>query len=301
MSDSADVTVIIACRNAASTLRVAIESVLRQTLQVREILVGDDASTDDTSAVIASLGSQPIPVRLSRSETNIGPASMRNRLIDSAQGSWIAILDGDDAWKPSRIESLMRIAKNSDVVSDDLTFWLDGTLEKGSVCETHRFRPREVSRIGIEEMIRFDLGLLQPLIRRQFLHEHALRYTEGLFHAEDLDLHVRILLSGGLWKHLPQRLYLYRKHANSLSRNWSEGLANSHRTLERLQLEKGIQESPELMRMLEHWKRFKRDLELVYAVRDRYRSGRYMSALAGLLRGQTLMAMLRLVKARYAR
>jgi glycosyltransferase involved in cell wall biosynthesis len=298
MPDRADVSVIIACRNAASTLSEAVESVLRQTLPVREILIGDDASSDDTAKLADSLGSSTVPVRWLRSETNIGPASMRNRLVQAAQGAWVAILDGDDAWKQTRIESLMKISHDVDVVSDDLAFWMDGILEKGSVCQTHKFRPVGVCTIGIEEMIRFDLGLLQPLVRKEFLQVHSLAYTEGMFHAEDLDLHVRVLLKGGRWRHLPEKLYLYRKHAQSLSRNWPEGLASSLHALERLQKETGIRESSDLVRMLENWKIFKRDLEVVYTVRDHFRNKHLFFAMAGLLRMRTWMAVFRLLRTR---
>lgn len=273
MIREADVSVIIACRNASSTLGEALRSVLEQTVRVREILVGDDASTDEIGSVVDAHRDRGVPIRLIRSERNIGPASMRNLLLKECAGEWISIFDGDDSMKPGRIEALLRISEGFDALSDDLILWMEGKRESGSVCRSHKFSRESPSAIGLREMIRFDLGLLQPLLRRSFLEERGLAYREGMFHSEDLDLYVRLLLAGVRWNHTPEALYLYRKHPQSLSKNWREGLNRSYEALEVLQGYPGIAGDAELQNALERRKQLKRDLETVYRIRDSFHAG----------------------------
>jgi succinoglycan biosynthesis protein ExoO len=296
MVEKTDVSVVIACHNTASTLGAAIDSVLNQTFPAKEILIGDDASTDNIHFILNAFQNAPIPIRYFYSKENIGPASMRNRLLDLATGSWIAILDGDDVFEPKRIETLLDISSNADIISDDLIFWIDGHIKKGSVCKRHRFFPSDPCQIGLTEMIAHDLGLLKPIFRKDFLLKNRLSYTEGMFHTEDLDLYVRSLLAGAKWRHTTKALYLYRKHAHSLSRKWTEGLADSYHALEHLQLEPGIRDNPLLMEMLEHRKVIKKDLEIVYEIRDLFRDRKYLSAARKSLRFRAIISSSRLLK-----
>lgn len=297
MTRRADVSVLIACRNAASTLVEALESVHRQTLPVREILIGDDASTDDTARLMESLSYPGLDIRCLRSETNIGPASMRNKLLAQARCGWVAILDADDTWKLDRMEKLWALSTDADVVSDDLIFWIDGIRENGSVCATHNFRSDNECRVRLEDMLCHDLGLLHPLMRRQFLLDHRIQYRDGMFHAEDLDLYVRLLIAGAVWKHSPLLGYLYRRHATSLTKNWREGVVRSRESLERIRQMEGIREAPRLTRMVDHWISVKNDLEIVYAVRDDFREAKFAKAFLRAFRTSAWSAMFRLSRA----
>lgn len=297
MTRRADVSVLIACRNAVSTLVEALQSVYRQTLPVQEILIGDDASTDDTARLMESLSYPGLDIRCFRSEKNIGPASMRNMLLAQARCGWVAILDADDTWKLDRMERLWALSPDADVVSDDLVFWIDGIRENGSVCATHNFRSEIECQIRLEDMLRHDLGLLHPLIRRQFLTDNQIQYRDGMFHAEDLDLYVRLLIAGAIWKHSPLLGYFYRKHATSLTKNWREGVVRSRESLERIRQMEGIRDVPRFTRMIDHWISVKNDLETVYAVRDDFREAKFARAALRAFRTSAWSAGLRLSRA----
>jgi GT2 family glycosyltransferase len=96
----ADVSVIIPTYNRGDLLVRAVESVGRQTVQPREIIVVDDGSTDDTPARCAELGDRVLYVRI----PNAGVAGARNAGIACARGEWIALLDSDDTWEPTKLE-----------------------------------------------------------------------------------------------------------------------------------------------------------------------------------------------------
>lgn len=102
----ADVTVVIPAYNCARTIERAVASVAAQTYKPREVIVVDDASTDNTIAVVSDeLRKHPdIQIRLIRHPENRGPAVARNTGWGQAQGIFIAFLDADDAWHPQKLE-----------------------------------------------------------------------------------------------------------------------------------------------------------------------------------------------------
>ncbi len=98
--------VVIPAYNASATIRATLESVLQQTVQPDEILVMDDGSTDDTSAVASSFGPKVTVLR----QTNKGLSGARNAAIANAHCSFIAFLDSDDLWHPRYLETQMKAA-----------------------------------------------------------------------------------------------------------------------------------------------------------------------------------------------
>lgn len=96
------VSVVIPTYNRAELLKRAINSVLRQTFEDFELIVVDDASSDNTPEVVESIKDGRIQyVRL---EKNSGGPVARNTGIKKARGRFIALLDDDDEWLPNRLE-----------------------------------------------------------------------------------------------------------------------------------------------------------------------------------------------------
>jgi len=97
------VSVIMAAYNAASTVGHAIRSILRQEYQAIELLICDDASQDETMAVIKREAGRDERVRVFRSDANQGAYNIRNALLAVAQGKYVTFHDADDFALPSRI------------------------------------------------------------------------------------------------------------------------------------------------------------------------------------------------------
>lgn len=103
------VSVYLPTHNRSRLVRRAIQSVIEQTYRPLEILVCDDASSDDTKQVIGELQSQSdVPIRYFRNETPQGACAARNVCIKAAQGKFITGLDDDDTFHRQRIELLMK-------------------------------------------------------------------------------------------------------------------------------------------------------------------------------------------------
>jgi glycosyltransferase involved in cell wall biosynthesis len=98
------VSVVIPAMNAAGHIRRAIESVLRQTVRPREIIVVDDGSTDNTAAVVSEYGSATC---LRQSHSGLSVA--RNEGVARSSSEWIAFLDADDEWLPTKVERQLAI------------------------------------------------------------------------------------------------------------------------------------------------------------------------------------------------
>jgi hypothetical protein len=98
------VSVLVAAHNAGTTIGYAIDSLLRQTYEELEILVGDDASEDDTLAILAMRFRDEPRVRVFRSVRNQGAYNVRNALARRARGKLITFHDADDFALPDRIE-----------------------------------------------------------------------------------------------------------------------------------------------------------------------------------------------------
>ena len=214
------VSVILPAYNAAAHLRRAVDSALAQTMSDLEIIIVDDASTDATLEIAGRIAAQDPRVRVLHNERNSGPSVSRNRAIAAARGEWIAILDADDSWFPERLERMLADAGDADVVSDDL-YTVRGALFKPeepvlrSMLQEAGFKITRPRRLDIYDLVRYELALLKPIIRRSFLGRHELSYDPTLLRAHDFYLYFDILAQGGRWLQLPEGYYLYYKYGRA--------------------------------------------------------------------------------------
>jgi glycosyltransferase involved in cell wall biosynthesis len=102
MDQNPCVSVIIPTYNRAEMLIRAIRSVLKQTYEDYEIIVVDDGSTDDTAKVMKAYENDKF--KYIRYSLNKGGAFARNLGLDSSRGKYIAFLDSDDEWLPTKLE-----------------------------------------------------------------------------------------------------------------------------------------------------------------------------------------------------
>ncbi|HEU0066386.1 MAG TPA: glycosyltransferase family A protein [Sphingomonas sp.] len=107
---SADFAAIIPLFNKGPDVGAALASVLAQTHPVSEIIVVDDASTDDGAAVVAACADPRLRL-LRRSTPGPGGYAARNLGIASSRARWLAFLDADDLWAADHIASLAALAE----------------------------------------------------------------------------------------------------------------------------------------------------------------------------------------------
>lgn len=98
------VSIILPTYNAQKTLKKTIDSVREQTFSDWELLILDDASTDDTVAIARECEGQDDRIRVIVNSGNQGVAATRNRGIQEARGEYVAFLDSDDTWLSGKLE-----------------------------------------------------------------------------------------------------------------------------------------------------------------------------------------------------
>jgi hypothetical protein len=111
MADGVDpvlVSVVVPAYNAARTLDATLRSARGQTHERLEIIVVDDGSTDDTPAIAARHAAEDPRVRLLR-KANGGSADARNHGMRASRGRFIAPLDSDDLWHPTKIAKQLAV------------------------------------------------------------------------------------------------------------------------------------------------------------------------------------------------
>lgn len=96
------VSVVIPMFNRVPTIRRAVESALSQSFRDIEVIVVDDASRDESVAIVAAIDDPRL--RVLRRERNGGASAARNAGVAAARGSLIAFLDSDDEWFPRKLE-----------------------------------------------------------------------------------------------------------------------------------------------------------------------------------------------------
>ncbi|MGG6296789.1 glycosyltransferase family 2 protein [Leptolyngbya sp. AN02str] len=222
---SPQVSVIMPAYNTEQYIGRAIESVLSQTLEDIELIVVDDASTDHTVAVACSFRDRRIQVFVN--EHNLGAAATRNRALQKAKGTWIAVLDSDDWYAPNRLEALLKLPQtaHADMVADDIFYVQDGEAKpRGTLLGQSGHTIHEVQRIDAIRFVETDvygqkglhLGFSKPLIRRQFLQDHGIRYDPALRMGQDFWFYLKCLVSGAQYYLAPNPYYYYRLRPNSL-------------------------------------------------------------------------------------
>lgn len=220
---------IVAAWRAASTIGRAVTSALAQT-EASEVLVVDDASGDSCATLDAALKVDDGSGRLKviGLPVNGGPARARNAAIAASSAPWIAILDSDDYFEPGRLGALLAKSREGhELIADDLLQVTEGADRStarpmwfsdgyGEVSDIS-FRDFVESNIPHPSRYRRELGFLKPMMRREFLDRHGLRYDETMRLGEDYDFYARAMAAGARLRLIPASGYVSVMRGDSLS------------------------------------------------------------------------------------
>ncbi len=202
------VTVIMPAYQAAATLGRAIASVRAQTFSDWELIVVDDASTDETGNVAREHAANDERVRVLANSRNEGAAASMNRGWRESRSELVAILDADDLALPTRLE------KQADFFSREGEIHVAGAAAHFVDARGHYLR--RVSLPAAHEVLAERRWYACPFVhstvmmRRTFL-ETTGGYTAGLRLGEDYDLWMRGFTHGGFrYANLSEALVIYR-------------------------------------------------------------------------------------------
>jgi len=193
------ISVVIPTYNHADFLKVAISSVLAQTYQNLEIVVVDNHSHDHTNAVVDSFNDDRI--QLHKINNNGIIAASRNLGVDQAKGDWIAYLDSDDYWYPTRLQCLV------DSMDSDFKYDVMSTDEyKTNTLNTEKskliYGPLRGQKYRSLLLYGNRLSPSAALIRKGFLLENEVRFNESInfVTVEDYDYWLQLALLDARFK-----------------------------------------------------------------------------------------------------
>lgn len=205
-------SVLIPAYNCETTLRSTVESALQQTYNHIEILIIDDASTDETASVIRVLAKEDSRIKPYFLDTNGGVANARNTLFEKAEGVYAAFLDSDDIWLPNKLEEQIHLLQESNV---DLVYssyaFIDG---QGKTLGN----PKIVSEsCSFSDLLKDNYILPSTVVIRS---EYLARYRmDGSYAHEDFVFWLSLLKDGLKARGNPKVLIQYRVAAGNRSAN----------------------------------------------------------------------------------
>jgi glycosyltransferase involved in cell wall biosynthesis len=210
------ISVIMPVYNTAPFLKEAIESVLIQTESDFELIIINDASSDESKSVIDQFVDYRI--RVIQNEKNLGLAVTLNKGIRAATGKYIARMDGDDICLPKRFEEQLKEIKQGDrnSVVCSTCILID---EKGNKIGNWKDDSKYCTPIEIRNQLPSNNCIVHPSIflRRDLLSEFF--YDPEQQESEDYDLWLRMASDGIVFNKITNPLVLHRIRKNSFTRS----------------------------------------------------------------------------------
>ena len=198
------VSVIIPTYNCARYIGEAIDSVLNQTYRGFEIIVADDGSTDNTKDILKPYINDELIHYIY--QPNHGPSAARNTGINVARGEYIAFLDADDLWVPTKLEKQVNFLDNNMnvalVFSDVCLFDETGIMSDSFLKDKKKLKGIPISSdssIGgvfarniFDDLLQENFIPTKTVVVRKNCIEEVGGFDETLFSVEDLDMWLRI-------------------------------------------------------------------------------------------------------------
>jgi glycosyltransferase involved in cell wall biosynthesis len=279
------VSVIIPAYNAASFIAATLKSAIDQTFRDFEIIVIDDGSTDETRVIVERYKDSRVFLI---SQQNAGPGAARNRGIAVAKGTFIALLDSDDLWEPTYLETMVDFLtphpETSVVFPDALYF---------GKSKFHGKRFQEVyppgAPITFAKLVRGASNICYSATLRREIFDCVGPFDEAdaIRGTEDFDLWLRVLHAGYRIEPVMKVLVRYRRHASSLSLQGVSSILSVLQALEKWRGDNALT-SEESDAVEAAYAKHQYSLNVALAI-DNIRFGQYSTASELLLRAHAHM------------
>lgn len=215
------ISVAMCTFNGAAYLREQLESIAAQTHRPCELIICDDASRDETGAIVAEFAAAaPFPVHFHRNEFNLGSTKNFERAASLCEGDAIALSDQDDVWLPHKLAALSLVLEqdrsvgavfsNAALVDQDLKPM--GRDLWSSIPFTAEHRRMLATGTMADLMLRHSFVTGATLMfRREFMRLAAPFPTEHRLHIHDRWIALLVAAVSEL-RALDEELVLYRQH-----------------------------------------------------------------------------------------
>jgi glycosyltransferase involved in cell wall biosynthesis len=204
----------MAVYNGARFIAEQVESILQQIGQSDELIIVDDASTDESVAIVKSF--REPRVRLLCNTTNLGVVETFERALSEANGELIFLSDQDDIWEPNKVATTIQVFASNPwarlVVSDA------SLVDEAGVFLANSYYQQR-GKFGDGLLANFSqcryLGCVMAF--RSSLIPDILPFPKGLDVLHDIWIGMRNKLSGGETYFIDRPLVRYRRHATNVT------------------------------------------------------------------------------------
>ena len=227
------VSVIIPAYNAMTYLPKTVESVLKQTFTDFEVIIVNDGSSDGIEQWVDTITDNRVKLV---SQKNQGAAAARNTGIADAKGAYIAFIDSDDLWEPTKLKKQVYCLDNNPDVG--LVYAWTSSIDKNGNNRGKIFANNSEGYVW-EKLIEENIVMSgsAAMVRRDCFEKFGV-FDDNLRFAEDREMWIRIA-SNYSFAVIKEVLVYYRHHANNKSRNYIQSIDNF-----RLIIEKTFQSVP---------------------------------------------------------
>jgi glycosyltransferase involved in cell wall biosynthesis len=203
-------SIIITSHNQANFIRDAVGSALSQAYVDKEIVVVEDASSDESPGILERYGDA---IRLIKLENNVGASRARNLGIAAANGDFLVFLDGDDLLLPWALDIYSEIVdrKRPHIILSAM-LWFEARIPK---FDSER-RPASIEVVAYESLLEKDRpyrASASALVVSRDVFTKVQGWTNEIFPMEDLDVLIKLLHSGQTVQILAPATVCYRVHA----------------------------------------------------------------------------------------
>jgi glycosyltransferase involved in cell wall biosynthesis len=220
MNDSPLVSIVIPTYNHAPMLQRALATVVEQKYQNWNAIVVNNFSSDNTLEVVAAFNDPRIQCVNFRNNGVIGAS--RNEGIALATGKYVAFLDSDDTWFPTKLEKCVEILESGSDLVCHAEYWIDESGKSRLVAygpseaATHHNLIYKGNRISTSATV----------VRAALLKEvHGFDVAPELISTEDYDLWIRLAAKSDKFAFISEPLGEYHRHDNNVSANIEKHLA----------------------------------------------------------------------------
>lgn len=231
-----EVTFVVPCYNYGRYVVQALESLLAQTVRELEIIVVDDASTDNTPEVLTRYQAHP-QIKLLRHERNLGHIATYNEALALARGSYVAIMSADD-YCLEHDAVARQLALFQAHPSIGMVYSAYRMVAGDKLLSTEAVFPHQGFRHGLDEFHSLIWGnyiLHSGTLLRREVQEELGPYDAGLPQSADWDQWLRTCARHDVG-YIPEPLYAYRIHLSNMQAKGippEQQLVQNVRTLER--------------------------------------------------------------------
>jgi glycosyltransferase involved in cell wall biosynthesis len=226
------VSVIIPAYNAMAYLPETLDSVLRQSFQDIEVLIINDGSSDNILQWVANITDPRVKLI---SQENQRLAAARNTGIAHAKGEYIALLDADDLWEPTKLEKQVRCLDDNSTVGLVHTWTL---LIDSESNNTGKVLTPQLEGDAWQQIVQKNTIVVSSVMVRASCLEIVGEFERDLHYCEDYDMWIRFA-SRYAFAVLREPLTKYRLHAGTLSTHCEEVLKYF-----RILIERAFQSAP---------------------------------------------------------